>query len=302
MTILRAPGAMRRLVMGWRRRRLSVGFVPTMGALHRGHLSLIRRARRENDRVVTSIFVNPLQFGPGEDYLRYPRPLSRDRSLCRGAGVDALYLPAAAVMVPDGFRTTVEVRELSDRLCGAFRPGHFRGVATAVLKLLNAVMPDRAYFGEKDFQQWVILGRMVRDLDMPVSIVSCPTVREEDGLALSSRNVYLDPRERAWAAALNRTLRFGAELARRPGARRRAVEGRMRRELLKLRDTAVDYAAVVDASTLEPPQKLEGKLRIAAAVRIGRTRLIDNIPLDLGKSPGKRRARPPARGGGGASP
>ncbi|MDE2291790.1 MAG: pantoate--beta-alanine ligase, partial [Elusimicrobia bacterium] len=191
MRIVSSPAAVSRLSASWRRRGERVGFVPTMGALHSGHLSLIRRARRENARVVVSIFVNPTQFGPKEDLRRYPRPFRRDAALCRTAGADALYHPSPAGMYPPGFATFAEVAGLSEVLCGASRPGHFRGVATVVLKLLNQVRPDRLYLGEKDFQQLTLLRRLVRDLDLPVSVVGCRLVREPDGLALSSRNAYL---------------------------------------------------------------------------------------------------------------
>ncbi len=200
--LVRGKSGLARLVAGWRARGLSVGFVPTMGALHDGHAALVRRAARECDRVVVSVFVNPLQFGPNEDYGRYPRALPADRRLVAAAGAAAVYAPTSEEMYPKGFRTHVEVEGLSALYCGAYRPGHFRGVATVVLKLFNQVRPDRAYFGEKDFQQVVLLERMTRDLDVPVQIVRVPTVREADGLARSSRNAYLSREERAAAPAL----------------------------------------------------------------------------------------------------
>jgi pantoate--beta-alanine ligase len=276
--LLRDPAALARLVTGWRARRLSVGFVPTMGALHDGHAELVRRAAAENDRVIASVFVNPLQFGPHEDYGRYPRALPADRRLVAAAGAAAVYAPSAARMYPHGFRTHVEVEGLSDLYCGKFRPGHFRGVATVVLKLFNQVRADRAYFGEKDFQQVGILERMVRDLDVPIEIVRVKTVREPDGLARSSRNAYLNSEQRAAAPALRRALLAGAAAARRRGARPAAVAAAVRAALASTA-LKLQYAAVADADTLEPAADLRGPRRLLAAAHLGRTRLIDNIPL-----------------------
>lgn len=264
--LLRTKAALARRVDAWRRKGLSVGFVPTMGALHPGHAALVRRAAKECDRVVVSVFVNPMQFGPNEDYGRYPRALPADRTLVSAAGADVVYAPNVDEMYPRGFRTHVEVERLSDLYCGKFRPGHFRGVATVVLKLFNQVLPDRAYFGEKDYQQVVILETMVRDLDVPVTIVRVPTVREPDGLALSSRNAYLTPDQRSAAPSLRKAL-----LAGRSAARRRApVEAAVRKALagtpLKLQ-----YAAVARELGLAP--------RLLAAAYLGKTRLIDNISL-----------------------
>lgn len=262
--LLRSKTALARLVSSWRGRNLTVGFVPTMGALHSGHAALVRRAARECDRVVVSVFVNPLQFGPNEDYGRYPRALPADRRLVASAGADAVYAPSVEEMYPKGFRTHVEVEGLSDLYCGKYRPGHFRGVATVVLKLFNQVNADKAYFGEKDFQQVVILEAMVRDLDVPVRIVRVPTVREKDGLALSSRNAYLTPEQRAAAPALRRAL-----LAGRAAAPRR-VEAAVR-EALKGTGLTLQYAEIA------PDPK--GPKRLLAAAYLGKTRLIDNIPL-----------------------
>ncbi|MBI4347518.1 MAG: pantoate--beta-alanine ligase, partial [Elusimicrobia bacterium] len=223
MKLIRTPDQMAALSAQWRRRGEGIGFVPTMGALHEGHRSLIRRARRENGKVVVSIFVNPLQFGPAEDYTRYPRPFYQDRRLCEAAFVDAVYRPDPGAMYPDGFCTTVSVAGLSELLDGEFRPGHFNGVTTVVLKLLEQTRPDRAYFGEKDFQQLTIVSRMARDLDLGPRIVPCPTVRERDGLALSSRNVYLSPQERSVAPKFPEGLRAGAAAAVRRGAKPKDV-------------------------------------------------------------------------------
>ena len=249
-----------------------------MGALHEGHAALVRGAARECDRVIVSIFVNPLQFGPNEDYGRYPRALPADRKLVGAAGAAAVYAPSAAEMYPKGFRTHVEVEGLSELYCGHYRPGHFRGVATIVLKLFNQLPAHRAYFGEKDFQQVGILERMVLDLNVPVKIVRVPIVRERDGLALSSRNAYLTRDQRAAAPALRRALEAGASVARKHGAGPAAVSAAVRRALagsgLKLQ-----YAVVADAGTLEPARDLRGPRRLLAAAYLGKTRLIDNIPF-----------------------
>ncbi len=279
MRVVTSPRAMSRLSESWRREKLSVGFVPTMGALHAGHLSLLSRARKENRIAVASVFVNPLQFGPKEDFTRYPRPFARDRALCWKAGADVLYHPSAAGMYPPGFCTRVSVEGLSDLLCGEFRPGHFQGVATVVLKLLEAVGPRRLYLGEKDFQQLTLLRRMVLDLGLPVEVVGCPTLRENDGLALSSRNAYLSPRERAAAPGLYRALRAGAHGARGGGASTGAVLKAARAVLAKIPGARVEYLRLVDAGTLAQARRLRGALRLMAAVRLGRTRLIDNVPV-----------------------
>jgi pantoate--beta-alanine ligase len=276
--LVRTRTAALRLVAGWRERGLTVGLVPTMGALHAGHAALVRRAARECDRVIVSVFVNPLQFGPNEDYGRYPRALPSDRKLVAEAGAAAVYAPSVEEMYPEGFRTHIEVEGLSDLYCGRYRPGHFRGVATVVLKLFNQVPADKAYFGEKDFQQVGILERMARDLDVPVKIVRVPIVRERDGLAMSSRNAYLSPEQRSAAPALRAALEAGRAAARKRGARPFAAAAAVRRALagtgLKLQ-----YAAVADAATLEPARDLRGPRRLLVAAYSGKTRLIDNITL-----------------------
>jgi pantoate--beta-alanine ligase len=254
-----------------------VGFVPTMGYLHEGHLSLVRRARRENDIVVVSIFVNPTQFGPNEDFERYPRDLKRDAELLKREGVDYLFHPKAEEMYPPGYSTFVEVEGLTETLCGAKRPGHFRGVATVVTKLLNIVQPDRAYFGEKDFQQLQVIKRLVRDLNIPVEVVGCPIVREEDGLALSSRNTYLSSEERESALALYKGLKLAKELFE---SGERDAE-RIKREVERLilshpKVSKVDYVEIVDSETLKPVKEVKEGDTIALAVFVGKTRLIDN--------------------------
>ncbi|HEX4085867.1 MAG TPA: pantoate--beta-alanine ligase [Chthoniobacteraceae bacterium] len=251
--------------------------VPTMGALHAGHLSLVRRARQlagKSGSVAVSIFVNPTQFGPTEDFSRYPRPFHRDARLCREAGVDFIFNPSPGDMYPEGYSTYVDEERLSPGLCGKSRPGHFRGVCTVVLKLFNIIAPDIAVFGEKDYQQAAVIRRMARDLNLPVKIVAAPTVREPDGLAMSSRNAYLDAGQRAQAAVLRKALL----LARDGPARRAADLARMvRRAISKAPLARIDYIEVLDAETLEKPSAASRELVIACAVFFGKTRLIDNI-------------------------
>ena len=257
----------------------SVGLVPTMGYLHAGHVSLVERARRESEHVVTSLFVNPTQFGPQEDLARYPRDLDRDRALLSAAGCDLLFAPTVADMYPHGSETTVDVGPVAQPLEGERRPGHFRGVATVVLKLLHIVQPTRAYFGQKDAQQLGVIRRMVRDLDVPVEIVGCPTVREPDGLALSSRNSYLDPEDRRAAPVLNRALQ-AARTAWEAGERRAdALRDAMARVLAAEPRARVDYVSVADPLTFRELDVLEGPALLSMAVFVGRARLIDNLVL-----------------------
>jgi pantoate--beta-alanine ligase len=255
----------------------TVGFVPTMGYLHDGHASLMRAARAETGVVTASVFVNPLQFGPGEDLEAYPRDLDRDTALAAEAGVDLLFTPAAEEMYPTPVLTTVSVAGVSAPLEGASRPTHFAGVATVVAKLFSIVGPCRAYFGAKDWQQVAVVRRMARDLSMPVEVVACPTLREPDGLAMSSRNVYLSPDERAAAPVLYRALRAGAAAVgageRDAAAVRDLMAGIIEAEPL----AGLDYAEVVDADSFTVPDPLAGNLRLLAAVRFGRARLIDNV-------------------------
>jgi pantoate--beta-alanine ligase len=256
-----------------------VGFVPTMGYLHEGHLSLARRARAENATVVLSVFVNPTQFGPHEDYAQYPRDLARDRALAAEVGVDVLFVPTVEEMYPPGWATWVEVEGVSRRWEGERRPGHFRGVATIVLKLFLAVRPTRAYFGEKDYQQLLVVRRLAADLPLDLEIVGCPTVREPDGLALSSRNTYLDPPARAQAVALSRALARAQALLSAGERRGPALEAAMQAELAAYPQVRVDYAAVVDAATLEPLPYIDREARALIAAYVGSVRLIDNAPL-----------------------
>ena len=258
-----------------------VGLVPTMGALHEGHLSLVDRARAECATVVASLFVNPTQFGPHEDFDRYPRDEARDCELFERRGVDLVFAPAQEEMYPPGSATIVRISDLAERLEGAHRPGHFDGVATIVAKLFNVVQPDRAYFGQKDAQQLLVIRRLVRDLDMPVEVVGCPIVREPDGLALSSRNVYLSEEERAQALSLSRGLGRAREAfedgVRDAGALRRLVEETVVAEPL----AGIDYISLADAATLDELEgTVEGPALLSMAVRFGATRLIDNATLE----------------------
>ena len=256
-----------------------VGVVPTMGYLHEGHMSLVRRSRAECPSTLVTLFVNPAQFGPREDLSRYPRDFERDRAMCEGEGVDLLWAPGSVEeMYPPGFSTTVEVGGVSRRWEGEHRPGHFAGVATIVAKLLIQTAADRAYFGQKDYQQLRVVTRLARDLDLPTEIVGCETVREPDGLALSSRNVFLTEETRPRALALSRGLRA----AQRAYAEGERVGERLEAEILReLRaaDLSVDYAAVVDEATLEPLERVEGRARALVAARLGPVRLIDNVAI-----------------------
>jgi len=256
----------------------SVAFVPTMGALHAGHMELVAEARKRADKVAASIFVNPTQFGEGEDYGRYPRREADDAAMLEQAGCDLLWMPAAGDIYPDGFSTTVSVAGVSERWEGEARPGHFDGVATVVVKLLLAVRPDIALFGEKDFQQLAVIRRMVADLNLPVDIVGIPTVREADGLALSSRNAYLSDDERGRAVALPNALqaaRAGIVNGQSVGA---ALQ-QAKQSLVEAGFLKIDYFALVDAATLEPLEAAKGDMRLIAAAVIGTTRLIDNIAV-----------------------
>jgi pantoate--beta-alanine ligase len=272
-----------------------IGLVPTMGALHPGHLALVRRARAECDRVLVSLFVNPTQFDEEADLADYPRAERRDAELARQAGADALFAPDASEMYPRGFATVVEVQGLGERLEGAVRgPGHFRGVATVVLKLLNIVAPDVAYFGQKDAQQAVLVRTMVRDLDVPVRVVVCPTVRDRDGLARSSRNARLSAAERGRAPALHRGLAAAAALAA-EGERSAARLTGAVAALLGEHGIEAQYIELVDADTLVPLPELDRKALLLVAARLGRTRLIDNVELVPARVPAREPARETAR-------
>lgn len=288
MKILRTPEAMRRWSFERRAAGQTVGLVPTMGALHDGHLKLIEASAARDDCTVVSIFVNPAQFAPHEDYDRYPRAFESDCAKAGRAGAQAVYAPDAATMYPPGYATYVEVERLQEGLCGVTRPHFFRGVATVVTKLFNAVQPDRAYFGMKDGQQATIIQRMVRDLDFGVEIIAVPTVREEDGLAMSSRNAYLTEEERSRALSLSRSL-FRAQALLEAGERdaRRVVEAARD----GMAPVKIDYVELVDANTLEPVERVEGPVMLAVAAFVGNTRLIDNIRFDPSAQTAKALAR-----------
>jgi pantoate--beta-alanine ligase len=280
MEIVRDSGGLRRWVAARRARGLRIGFVPTMGALHEGHLSLVRRAAELTDAVVASVFVNPAQFGPDEDYNRYPRDPDGDAALLAGAGCHLLVLPEVETLYPPGGSTWVDVEGPSRGFEADQRPGHFRGVATVVLKLFHLVTPDVAVFGRKDAQQLAVVRTMVRDLHLPVEVVGAPIVREPDGLAMSSRNAYLTPEDRQAAGVLHRAL--GAAVAAFDGGERRSDELRrwVEEELATEPRGQVDYVAVVDADTFEPVDRVKGPTVVATAVRFGETRLLDNVLLE----------------------
>ena len=281
MITARTEHDLRRQVDDWRAAGETIGFVPTMGALHAGHLSLVRIAREHADRVVASVFVNPAQFGPGEDFNSYPRQPEKDAAMLEEAGCDLLFLPGVETIYPPGNATFVEPAGAAEGLEGAFRPGHFRGVATVVCALFNLVRADVAVFGEKDAQQLAVVRQMVRDLHLPVEIVPGPTIREADGLAMSSRNAYLSAEERQAATVLHRSLRAAEELIGAGERRADAVRERMR-EVLNTEPLArVEYAEVVDADSFRPVEVLKGRLVLPLTVRIGGTRLIDNTRLTV---------------------
>ncbi len=277
MKIIRDPGKLNRLLKGPRYSNKSIGFVRTMGALHPGHLSLIKQARRDNDTVVVSIFINPAQFGPKEDLNKYPRPLKNDLALCRKARVDLVFLPDSKVMYPEGFCTFVHVEKLANILCGVARPGHFRGVATVVAKLLNIVAPSVLYLGQKDAQQAVIIKRMISDLNFPVKVKVMPTVREKSGLAASSRNAYLSEQERENALVLFRALNLAKVLIRGGAKDTLRIISRLKQLINKHKNAKIDYIAVVDSMHLKPLKRVTGNSLVVLAVYIGKTRLIDNI-------------------------
>jgi pantoate--beta-alanine ligase len=277
--LVRTVRDLRTRVAAWRKAGETVALVPTMGAIHAGHLSLVSVAQTQADRVLTSLFVNPLQFGPREDFHAYPRNESRDATVLAAAGSDLLYAPEASEMYPPHFSTRVSVGDLTEDLCGAARPNHFDGVATVVTKLLLQCAPDTAIFGEKDYQQLLVIKRLVRDLNIQVAIIGGPIVREDDGLALSSRNAYLSPAQRAVAPILYQTLRQVAlELAQGCGADAAAEAGRFKLEAAGFR---VDYVAVREPDTLKPLHGPVQVARVLAAVYLGKTRLIDNVPMPL---------------------
>jgi pantoate--beta-alanine ligase len=260
----------------------TIGLVPTMGALHQGHISLVKRAKGDNDIVVVSIFVNPIQFGPSEDFDKYPRDMEGDMEKLRQHGVDILFMPDVRAMYHEGFSTSITINNLSDKLCGAFRPGHFSGVATVVCKLFNIVVPTRAYFGQKDFQQTVVIKKMTEDLNMDVELVICPTIRESDGLAMSSRNAYLNPDERKAATVIYKALKTSSEFMKSGNTNPAGIKKHMH-DMFKAEPliSEIQYAGVYDAETLDETTEFKKHNLLAIAVKIGDTRLIDNMLVEF---------------------
>lgn len=277
MKIVETIAEVRAQVQAWRKEGLSVGLVPTMGYLHEGHQSLIDRAVADNDRVVVSVFVNPMQFGVGEDLESYPRDMERDAAICEKAGASLIFHPEPSEMYPKDFSSFVDMSTLTDGLCGKSRPIHFRGVCTVVSKLFNIVTPDRAYFGQKDAQQLAVIRHMVSDLSYGIEIVGCPIVREEDGLAKSSRNTYLNPEERQAALVLSRSLAAGRKLLENGETSAEKIRQEITRQIETEALAKIDYVEVVDWGNLEPVEVIDGPVLVAIAVYIGKTRLIDNF-------------------------
>lgn len=279
MKVVTTINEVRTRVKAWKREGCSVGLVPTMGYLHEGHGSLISRARKENDKVVVSIFVNPMQFGPGEDLESYPRDLDKDSAFCETLGADLIFHPEPSEMYTDGFCSYVDMSVLTEELCGLSRPVHFRGVCTVVNKLFNIVQPDRAYFGQKDAQQLAVIKRMVEDLNMDLEIVGCPIVREADGLAKSSRNTYLSAEERQAALVLSKAVKLGQELAAAGETDAKKIVSGMRALIEKEPLARIDYVKAVDGLTMQQIDTVKAPMLVALAVYIGKTRLIDNFSI-----------------------
>ena len=281
MQVVKTVKEVRDIVSGWKREGLSVGLVPTMGYLHEGHRRLIEKSVSENDRTVVSVFVNPIQFGPSEDLASYPRDLQRDMDVVGSAGGDLIYHPEPSEMYPGHFTSFIDTSETTELLCGAVRPGHFRGVCTVVGKLFNIVMPERAYFGQKDAQQLATIRRFVRDLNFNVQIVACPIVRESDGLAKSSRNTYLSADERQAALVLSQSLQKGKALIDAGERDAAAVKEAIRAHLLTQPLARIDYVEVVDNENIRRVERISGSTLVAIAVYIGKTRLIDNFIAEV---------------------
>lgn len=277
MKIVKTVGEVREIVGNWRKEGLSVGLVPTMGYLHEGHQSLIERASKENDRVLVSVFVNPMQFGENEDFDSYPRDIERDSKICEKAGGSVIFNPEISEMYGDYFSSFVNMNTLPERLCGKSRPIHFKGVCTVVSKLFNIVCPDRAYFGQKDAQQLAIIKRMTEDLNFNIEIIGCPIIREDDGLAKSSRNTYLNEEERKAAVVLSRSLKVGRSLIENGEKSAEKVISVIKEEIDKEKLAKIDYIEIVDMNRLQPVSEINCQVLVAMAVYIGKTRLIDNF-------------------------
>jgi len=283
MEVAETIKSVRRLVKAAREKGSKIGFVPTMGALHIGHIFLIEKAVKECDFAVVSIFVNPTQFGPGEDFEKYPRPFEHDLEICRKAGVDVVFAPSPQEIYPNENLTWVNVEKLTEPLCGRSRPGHLRGVTTVCAKLFNIVVPDVAYFGQKDAQQAIVIKRMVADLNMPLEIVVCPTVREPDGLAVSSRNKYLSEQQRKDATYIYKSLEKCESLIEAGTTNSKTIIGEMQKTLKQVPSIEIEYISIVDAESLQGLERIVGKILAAVAVKIGPARLIDNILIDTAK-------------------
>lgn len=280
MKVYRSIRSLKKHIHEIKKRHKTIGLVPTMGFLHEGHMSLIRKARQDTDCVIVSIFVNPAQFGPKEDFRKYPRDLKNDLGLCEKVGADIIFTPKPKDMYPDSYSTYVDVERITRGLCGASRPGHFRGVATVVMKLFNITAPDIAYFGQKDCQQAVVIKKMAEDLNMNVRIKVMPVVREKDGLAMSSRNVYLNPEERVQARSIYKSLKLAKELFDNGEKDAGKIINKMKRIVERQPEAKIGYIKIVDTKNLSCIKKISGKALVAIAVWAGKTRLIDNIILN----------------------
>lgn len=280
MRVVKTVAEVREIVRDWKKQGLSVGFVPTMGYLHEGHQSLIKKAKEQNDKVMVSVFVNPMQFGENEDFDSYPRDIERDSKVCEAAGGDVIFNPEVSEMYGEYFSSFVNMDTLPNGLCGKSRPIHFKGVCTVVSKLFNIVCPDRAYFGQKDAQQLAIIKRMVSDLNFDIEIIGCPIIREDDGLAKSSRNTYLNEEERKAAVILSKSLKVGKQVVESGEKDANKVISAIKDEILKEKLAKIDYVEMVDLNLLQPVFEIKESVLIAMAVYIGKTRLIDNIIIE----------------------
>ncbi|EDU38246.1 pantoate--beta-alanine ligase [Clostridium sporogenes] len=277
MNIVHTIKDVKEIIKKWKDENLSIGYVPTMGYLHEGHASLIKKAREENDKVVVSIFVNPIQFGPKEDYSTYPRDLDKDSSLCDEFGANLIFNPEASEMYPNKIYSHVNVGTLTENLCGEKRPGHFQGVCTVLTKFFNIIAPTRAYFGEKDAQQLAVVKKMVQDLNFPIEIIGCPIIRESDGLAKSSRNAYLNIKERKSALVLNKSLKEALNALDSGETKSNTIKNIIVSRLNKEPLAKIDYVSIVDSDNLHPVEEIKSSILVAIAVYIGKTRLIDNF-------------------------